>query len=127
MFLTELKKEEKEAFLELASLIAKIDGNHSIFEHSILKEYRTELELKDYVIKGLAIEEILNVFTTERSKNIVLTEILRLVFSDGVYHDYEKESVRFIKNHFGFAANEYESMKDWVAKIKELANYPENV
>jgi hypothetical protein len=123
MFLAELKQEEKKAFLELASLIAKIDKYQSIYEDSILNKYQKEMQIDNYIIKGLAIEDILKVFENERSKNIVLAEILRLIFSDGVYHDLERESVRLIKKFFGFNLNEYENFKDWVSKIKELANH----
>lgn len=125
MFLAELNLEEKEAYLELAALIANIDGNKSIFENSILAEYKKEMGIEDYIIRGLAIEEIAKVFKNDRSKHIVLTEILRLVYSDGVFHNQERESIRIIKKHFGFNENEYESFKDWIEKIKELENYPE--
>jgi tellurite resistance protein len=126
MFLAELQPEEKNAFLELAALMAKIDGNYSIYENPIMNEYIKEMEIEDYAIRGLAINEILEVFKNERTKNIVLSEILRLIFSDGVFHDLERESVHFIKKYFGFDSNEYDSFKNWVLKIKELANYPQN-
>lgn len=122
MFLTELQLEEKIAFLELASLIAKIDGNISVFENSILRKYQKEAGIEDFSPKRLAIEEILKEFKTERSKNIVLTEILQLIFSDGVFHDQERESIQLIKTYFGFDPNEYRNFKDWVNKIKELSN-----
>jgi len=122
MFLEELQSEEKEAFLELASLIAKVDGKRSIYEYSILEKYQKEMDLEDYRVKGLAIRDILTTFKTERSKNIVLTELFQLIFSDGVFHDQEKESVRLIKEHFGFDPNEYQSFKEWVSKIQELSN-----
>lgn len=123
VFLTELQPEEKKAFLELASLISTIDGNLSIYENPVLDKYQKEMGLEDYSIKGHAIEDILKVFKSERSKNIALTEILQLIFSDGVFHDQERESVHLIKTHFGFDPNEYESFKDWVLKIKELSSY----
>jgi tellurite resistance protein len=120
MFLTELQTEERKAFLELAALIAKIDGKISIFENSILIKYQKEMGLEDYKIKSLEIGEILRVFKTERSKNIVLTELLQLIYSDGVFHDQESETIQFIKSYFGFDSSEYGSFKDWIAKIKEL-------
>ncbi|MGW9607850.1 hypothetical protein, partial [Heyndrickxia sporothermodurans] len=83
MFLRELNQEEKEAFLELAYLIAKIDKNQSIFENSILNKFKTEMGIDKYSIKGSDIEDILKVFENDRTKNIVLVEILRLIFSDG--------------------------------------------
>ena len=125
MFLAELQLEEKKAFLELADLIAKIDGKYSIFESKTIKEYQKELEIGDYIIRGITIEKILEEFKNERSKNIVLSELLRLIYSDGVFHEQERESVSLIKKHFGFNPNEYDSFKDWIIKIKELAKYPE--
>jgi hypothetical protein len=125
MFLAELQTEEKEAFLELASMMALIDGNLSIYESSIIEKYQKEIGLEDYKIKGLALEDILDRFDSDRSKNIVLTEILRLVYSDGIFQDQEIESVRLIKNYFGFGQDEYGTYKDWIMKIKELSNYQE--
>ncbi len=121
MFLAELQPEEKTAFLELAVLIAKIDGNLSIYENSILNRYQKEMELEDYKLKGLAIEDILEIFKSERSKNIVLTELFQLIYSDGVFQNQESQSVSLIKSHFGFDSSEFGSFKDWIDKIKELS------
>jgi tellurite resistance protein len=121
MFLAELNQEEKQAFLELAELIASVDGNRSIFENTILTKYKKEMGLSTYKNRGLAIEEILIVFKTERSKNIVLAELLKLIYSDGVFSDHESESIRLIKAHFGFNPDEYGSFKDWIEKIRELS------
>ncbi|MBS4216251.1 hypothetical protein [Neobacillus rhizophilus] len=121
MFLAELQPEEKRAFLELAAMIANIDGNLSIFESSVLSKFQKEMGLKDYQIEGLAIEDILITFKTERSKNIVLAELLQLIYSDGVFQEKESETIQIIKEHFGFDANEFGSFKDWIEKIKELS------
>lgn len=120
MFLRELNQEEKEAFLELAYLIAKIDKNQSIFENSILNKFKAEMGIDKYSIKGSDIEDILKVFENDRTKNIVLVEILRLIFSDGVFHDFERESIQLIKKHFGFDKDDFQTLRDWVLKIKEL-------
>lgn len=121
MFLEELKLEEREAFLELANLVAAIDGNLSIFENSILKKYKKEMGLEDYKLKGLEIETILKIFKTERSKNIVLVELFQLIYSDGVLHDQESESVSLIKEHFQFDPGEFGNFKDWISKIRGLS------
>lgn len=126
MFLTKLQQEEKEAFLELAYLMANVDGKFSVFENPVIAKYQEEMELKDYKIKGLAIDDILKVFKEERSKHIVLTEILRLVYSDGIIHETELESITLIKEHFGFDKDKFANFKDWIEGIKELANYPEH-
>ncbi|MGZ4160214.1 MAG: hypothetical protein ACXVNF_05350, partial [Neobacillus sp.] len=121
LFLAELQPEEKIAFLELAALISEIDGNLSIYESSILNKYQKEMDLEDYKIKGLAIDDILRIFKNERSQNIVLTEIFQLIFSDGVFHDQERESVRLIKKYFGLDSSDFGDFKDWIGKIKELS------
>jgi tellurite resistance protein len=126
MFLTKLQQEEKEAFLELAYLMATIDGKFSVFENPVIVKYQKEMNLEDYKIKGLAIDDILKVFKEERSKHIVLIEILRIVYSDGIVHENEQNSIRLIKEHFGFDPNKYATFKDWIVGIKELANYPEH-
>lgn len=126
MFLTKLQQEEKEAFLELAYLMATIDGKFSVFENPVIGKYQQEMDLEDYKIKGLAINDILKVFKEERSKHIVLIEILRIVYSDGIVHENEQNSIRLIKEHFGFDANKYATFKDWIVGIKELANYPKH-
>jgi len=121
MFLAELLPEEKKSFLELASLIAMIDGNISVYESPILETYKKEMGLEDYRIKGLAMDDILKTFRNERSKKIVLAEIFKLIYSDGVFHEEERKSVQLIKTHFGFNSNEYGSLKEWIVKIKELS------
>ncbi|MGG1679781.1 hypothetical protein ACIFOT_29295 [Neobacillus sp. NRS-1170] len=122
MFLAELHQEEKEAFLELAHLIATIDGNVSIYEFSILNKYKNETGLEDYQVKALAMEDILKKFKTERARNIVLAELFKLIYSDGVFQNEESETINLIKAHFGFNSSEFGSFKDWVGKIKELSN-----
>lgn len=121
MFLAELHQEEREAFLELANLIAAIDGNLSIYESSILHKYQKEMGLEDYKIKSPEMADILNIFKSERSKNIVLVELFQLIYSDGVFAEQESESVQLIKSHFGFDSSEFSSFKDWIVKIKELS------
>jgi tellurite resistance protein len=121
MFLAELQQEEKQAFLELAARIATIDGNISVYENSILNKYKKEMGLENYKPEGRSMEEILKVFKTKRSQNIVLAELFQLIYSDGVFHDQESESIRLIKEHFGFNPDEYGSFKDWIEKIRELS------
>ncbi|GHH99856.1 TerB family tellurite resistance protein [Neobacillus kokaensis] len=121
MFLAELQQDEREAFLELAAFIAKIDGSVSVFETSVLSRYKKEMELEDYKEKGLSIDEILTSFKSERSKNIVLAELFQLIYADGVFHGQESEVVNLIKNNFEFKPNEFGSFKAWIDKIKELS------
>lgn len=122
MFLNQLQPEEKIAFFELAHLLASADGILALREELILDEYRQELQIDpDYQIRHLSMDEILQAFQSERSKNVALTELFRLIFSDGVYQDEERRSVQLIKTYFGFDPHHFQSFKDWIWKIKELS------
>ncbi len=121
MFLSELEPKERVAFLELAHKVANLDGHLTPAKEVLLLEYATEMNIEDYKVQYLSLDDILPYFSSERSKHIALTELLRLIFSDGVLHNAERKSVELIKKHFQFDPNEYTSFKDWVVKIKELS------
>lgn len=120
MFLFELQGQEKIAFLELAYRIASVDGYLTPAKEILLEEYAAEMYIEDYKIQNMPIEEALSQFQSERSKHIALIELLKLVFSDGVYRPGERKSIQLIKEYFKFDPNEYNSFRDWITKIKEL-------
>ncbi|RXT06463.1 hypothetical protein EIZ39_15450 [Ammoniphilus sp. CFH 90114] len=102
--------------------MASVDGCLTPAKEIILEEYATEMNIEDYQLQHLLMEEALAYFGCERSKHIALTELLRLIFADGVYRTGERNSVELIKKYFDMDANEYNSFRDWIAKIKELQN-----
>lgn len=122
MFLAELQPQEKKAFLELAYLVASADGHLTPKEEALLEEYKKEMVMEEsHKIENLSFEKIVSQFQSERSKNIALTELLSLIFSDGVYHEEERKSIQMIKEHFGFNPNQFNSFKDWVENIRKLS------
>jgi len=122
MFLTELLPQEKKAFLELAHLVASIDGAMTTSEEVFLEDYKREMQLEEeYSIQNWSIERILMEFQSERSKQIALTEILGIVFTDGILSNEERKSIELIKKHFGYQRDQFESYRDWIESIKELS------
>ncbi|MEW9668569.1 hypothetical protein [Ammoniphilus sp. 3BR4] len=120
LFLFELNFEEKIAFLELAHRIASVDDCLTPAKEILLEEYAAEMYIEEYKIQHMPMEEALSYFQSERSKHIALIELLRLIFSDGVYRPGERKSIQLIKEYFKFDPNEYNSFRDWITKIKEL-------
>ncbi len=59
MFLAELQDNEKEAFLELASLIGTSDGKLSIYESTIIERYQKEMDNELYKMKHKSYEDAL--------------------------------------------------------------------
>lgn len=93
MFLTDLQTQnEKEAFLSLAYLIARADGNIGYSEHSLLDLYYEELGLKktDLSVGKKPLINLCRTFSDRQTRQIVYTNLLPIAFVDG----YENEGLR---------------------------------
>lgn len=117
------QKEHKEAFLELAHLVAKADGFLHRKEKGYLRSYWDELELSeaDYQFDTVrSLSDIIGDLKDEQVKNIFMVEILLLTFADGDYNDAEKQVTREMKELFGFSDETYETYKNWVIRMDKL-------
>ncbi|CAH1208760.1 hypothetical protein PAECIP111893_02889 [Paenibacillus plantiphilus] len=117
------KKEHKEAFIELAHLVAKADGFLHRKEQGYLRAYWDELELSaaDYQFDTVReLSEIIGDLQDEQVKNIFLVEILLLTFADGDYNDAEKQITQEMKRLFGYSDEIYETYRDWVIRMDKL-------
>ncbi|TVY08353.1 hypothetical protein [Paenibacillus cremeus] len=122
MFLNRLTtNEKKEAFLELAHLIALSNGIITVEEEKLLVQYRNEMYLNnEYQFKNLALNEIVPVFDDEQTKKAVFIEALSLVFVDGNYDDEEKLTIKQLQESFNFSEAQYQECKDWVKKVNAI-------
>lgn len=124
MFLHFLQtKEHKEAFLELAYVVAKADGFVNRKESGYLRSYMDEMDMQqsDYTFTSeRELSAIIGGIKDEQVKNIFFAEILLLIFADGDYNDEEKQIARDLKRIFGFTDSTYESLKNWVIRMDQL-------
>lgn len=124
MFLHFLQtKEHKEAFLELAYVVAQADGFINKKEHSILRTYRCEMEMEQSEQEfqsNRKLADIIGGLKDEQVKSIFLAEILLLIFADGDYNDDEKAITNELKQLFGFSDDTFESFKEWVIRMDRL-------
>ncbi|WP_424765593.1 TerB family tellurite resistance protein [Paenibacillus sp. sgz302251] len=124
MFLHFLQtKEHKEAFLELAHLVANADGFVNRKERGYLRSIMDEMELQQsgYAFSSeRELKDIVGGIQDDAIKNIFFIEILLLIFADGDYNDDEKQIVMDIKRLFGYTDDIYEAFKGWVIRMDKL-------
>jgi tellurite resistance protein len=112
---------EKRAFLEMAHHVAVVDGMVNEQEQMAMEMYKKEMDLEDYVLVNKSLNEVMDIFTNEKSKNIVLLELIGLVFADNSgYNDAEREVIKLIKQNFGLSVEQYLAYKTWILEFNEV-------
>jgi tellurite resistance protein len=104
MFLNILNKDEKIAFLEMAHHIARSDGDFSVKQKEMISTYCFEMQVDNIEYNDeFDLEKILGKFETEKSKKIVLLEVMALIYSDNIVHKEEEKIINAILEYFGFS------------------------
>jgi len=107
MFLNRLNKEEKVAFLELAHHVARSDGDFADEEKEIISKYCMEMQIEDIEFE----EEKFDIYTTlgkiekERSRKIVILEIMALIYADNFLHEEERKVLEKMLEEFDLSYN----------------------
>jgi len=93
MFLNRLSPIEKKAFLELAHYIARSDGDFAEEEQAIIDKYCLEMQIEniDFDESKFDIYDVLGKFKSNKSKKIVLLEIMALIYADDFFHENERK------------------------------------
>lgn len=124
MFLHFLQsKEHKEAFLELAHLVANADGFVNKKERGFLQSYMDEMDISQSDMSfslDRQLSDIIGGLKDEHVKNIFFAEMLLLIFADGDYNDDEKQITMDMKQIFGLSDETYEAFKSWVIRMDQL-------
>ena len=107
MFLNRLKKEEKVAFLELAHHIARSDNDFSESQKSIIDKYCMEMQIDDieYNNATFDIYKSLGKIKSQRSRKIIILEIMVLIYSDNFLHEEERKVLEKMLEEFDLSYN----------------------
>lgn len=120
MFLSELKDEQKELFLDLGIHLSMSDGEFSNSEkntiHQMCKEMGIDERLEENVEFNVALSRLYK-NATVREKRIVLLEIAGIVMADSVYSPEEKAVVEKISSALGV---DYSHCEEVISLIKDL-------
>jgi hypothetical protein len=127
MLLMKLESKEKFSFLQLAHYLARIDNKFGEREEEIISEYCTEMgieNLDSFDMENFSLDKILNDFKSERSKRIVILELMILIHIDHSFNINEQILMEKISKNFGIDLDDVNDYSQWgksVAMLYEVA------
>ena len=123
MFLNRLNAEEKTAFLVLAQHVARSDADFSAEERIVIAKYCMEMQiddLDDCDDSNFNLEQVLNRFDTISHRNIMLLELMVLVYADGRLARQESLLINRFVEHCHINPNLSIIYKEWAKNILSL-------
>ncbi|HFU74739.1 MAG TPA: TerB family tellurite resistance protein [Arcobacter sp.] len=122
MFLNKLNKNEKVAFLELAHHIARSDNDFSDTQKDIIEKYCLEMQIDDikYDVDKFDIYTTLDKVQNQRSRKIVVLEIMALIYSDNFLHEEERKVLEKILEEFDLSYNLSIVYTEWAKTMLSL-------
>lgn len=127
MLLMKLESKEKFSFLQLAHYLARIDNKFGKREEEIILEYCTEMgieNLDSFDMENFNLDNILKDFKSERSKRIVVLELMILIHIDHSFNINEQILMEKISISFGINLEDVNDYSQWgksVAMLYEVA------
>ena len=127
MLLMKLEAREKFAFLQLAHYLARVDNNFGKEEEEVILEYCDEMGIENidsFDMENFNLEATLNNFKSQRSRKIVVLELMILVHIDSVFNINEQILIEKISQNFGISTKDLNDFSSWgksVAKLYEVA------
>lgn len=127
MLLMKLQAREKFAFLQLAHYLARIDNDFGKSEEEIILEYCDEMGIENidsFDMTNFSLDDILKNFKSEKSKRIVILELMILIHIDNNFNINEQILMDQISQNFGINVNDVNDYSQWgksVAMLYEVA------
>jgi uncharacterized tellurite resistance protein B-like protein len=123
VFLNRLDFDEKNAFLALAHHVARSDADFSADERVIIAKYCMEMQIDDiddYKDDAFDLEKVLSKFTASSHRNIVLLELMVLVYADGRLAEQESLVIDRFVEHCDMNPSLSIIFKEWAKSILSL-------
>jgi hypothetical protein len=127
MLLMKLESKEKFSFLQLAHYLARVDNHYGKKEEEIILEYCTEMGIENigsFDFDNFSLDNILKDFKSQRSKRIVILELMILIHIDHIFNINEKKLIEKISESFGIDISDVNDYSQWgksVAMLYEVA------
>jgi hypothetical protein len=127
MLLMKLQSKEKFSFLQLAHYLARVDNNYGEKEEEIILEYCTEMGIENidsFDFGNFSLDDILKDFKSEKSKRIVILELMILIHIDHIFNINEKKLIQKISESFQIDISDVNDYSQWgksVAMLYEVA------
>jgi|SRR5574344_18528 hypothetical protein len=123
MLLMKLQAREKFAFLQLAHYLARIDNDFGRSEEEIIKEYCDEMGIENidsFDMKTFSLEDTLRHFKSEKSKRIVVLELMILIHIDQNFNINEQILMDKIFHYFEMDLKDLKDYSSWGKSVSML-------
>ena len=121
MFLYELSKPQKEAFICLAHDVVVSDGELKPGEKVMMKELRREIGLDDsFEPHYISVDGIDKVFDTRRARVAVVIALIRLGYADGAFEIEEQFLLQEVCKVFNVSNDDFAIIENWVRRLIAL-------
>lgn len=111
----------------MAHYLARVDNNFGKEEEEVILEYCDEMGIENidsFDMDSFNLEATLNNFKSQRSRKIVVLELMILVHIDSVFNINEQILIEKISQNFGISTKDLNDFSSWgksVAKLYEVA------
>ncbi len=122
MFLSALKADEKEAFLELAHHLMVADGEVHDEEREVFESYLYECELPGYKVQQQGIKNITEKLkdSDKKTQKIILVELWGMILADTKVGDQEKDFMDSLAREWGFNESQNRRMRRWAKDFTDI-------
>lgn len=129
MYLNYLEKNEKLAFLKIAHAVALSDGHFCENEKVIIGSYCNEMKMTDIEFnpQDESLDNLSNEFVTKQSKNIVILELMSIIYANGEFKESEKKIINQLTKKFDIDDKYIEDVKLWSQSLMNIIEHGENL
>lgn len=123
MLLMKLEPKEKFSFLQLAHYLARIDNEYGEKEQEIILEYCAEMGIDNddaFENKEFSLDNTLKDFKSNKSKKIVILELMILIHADDKFDLKERTLINQISDAFDFSNMDMEFYSQWGKAVAAL-------
>jgi len=123
MLLIKLQPKEKFSFLRLAHYLARIDNNYGTKEEEIILEYCAEMGIENdenFQLDRFSLKDTLRDFKSEKSKKIVILELMILIHADDKFDLKERKVISNIQQKFKISKKDVEFYSQWGKAVATL-------
>ena len=122
MFLNEFSHDQRSAFLVLARQIIDADDRLTLPEVESLDRLYAESGLAaEHADAPNAAGDLNFLYPTERSRAVVLVELLLVAFSDGQLHPREESAIQRVAARLQIDQGTWSNILDWSHRYSRLA------
>lgn len=128
MFLHELSPEQRSAFLVLARQV--IDADHRLAMQEVERLDRLYVEAgvaTEHADAPNAVGDLNHLFPTDRSRVVVLLDLLLVAYADGRLHEQEIEAIRSVAARLQVDAGTWEGALAWARRYHALIEEAEHL